>query len=125
MLQASMSTQWNTRSLSDRVGDVIINERLGAETVVILMRGKNPFGDRIYSYLKLTLGDLKRMQTAVAQGAPFNPSDFGSVVAAGRGEPTPEIRAEIESLYRVVDGASGAEQKAAAAPTQKKAWDEY
>lgn len=120
-----MSTQWNTRSLSDKVGDVIINESLGAETVVILMRGKNPFGDRIYSYLKLALTDLKRMQSAVAQGAPFNPSDFGTVVAAGRGEPTPEVRSEIESLYRVLDGGNGAEPKAANAPTEKKAWDDY
>ncbi len=119
-----MSTQWNTRSLSDKAGGVIINASLGVDTVVILMRGKNPFGDRIYSYLKLTLADLKRMQAAVAQAAPFNPSDFGTVVAAGRGDPTPEVRAEIEAMYRVVDAAEGGTQAAAVAPAQK-AWDEY
>lgn len=118
------TTQWNTKPLTSD-GKIIVDERLGAETVVILMRGKNPFGDRIYSYLKVTLSDLKRMQAAIAQSLPFNPSDFGSVVAAGKGEPTEEVQLEIESMYRVIDGSSSASQPQAAAATQKKAWDEY
>ncbi|MBV8939578.1 MAG: hypothetical protein JO089_07035 [Alphaproteobacteria bacterium] len=94
------------------------------EFVVILMQGKNTFGDRIFSYLKITLRDLKRMQAAVQAGQPFSPSDFGTVLAAGKGEPTPEQRAEISSMYKILDNKSES-AAAAAPPPAPKAWDEY
>lgn len=120
-----MTSQWNTKAFGklDASGNVG-GGGLMDEPVVILMQGKNTFGDRIYAYLKITLGDIKRMQVALQQGETFNPSDFGTVLAAGKGEPPPEIRSEISSLYKILDGKSpGA---AAPAETPKpKAWDEY
>lgn len=119
-----MSTQWNTKALGKPDALNGAGGGLFDESVVILMQGKNTFGDRIYSYVKLTLADLKRMQGAIQAGNPFNPSDFGSVVAAGKGEPTDEIRAEIASAYKILDG-RGAGGFEAAPPPEPKAWDEY
>ena len=73
-------------------------------------------------YLKFDLSNLK---TAIKAGKGFNPSDFGEVIAAGKGEPPNQVRAEVASMYQVLD--SMAPPQAAAAPiaTEKKAWDEY
>lgn len=124
-----MTTQWNTRALGkgpggNGAGGDFFNPAVLEEAVVILMQGKNTFGDSIYSYLKITNKDLMRMKTVIQGGQPFNPSDFGTIVAAGKGEPTDEVRAEISSMYKMMDMA----QKPAAAanaPVTQKAWDDY
>lgn len=103
----------------------MIDPSLGEDTLVLLMRGKNTFGDKIYSYVKLTLQDLQRMQAAIKQGQPFNPSDFGTVVAAGQGEPTAEVKQEINSLYKVLDPSRGTSPEASAPLPKQKSWDEY
>ncbi len=118
-----MTTQWNAKAIG--AGGSGFDPKLLNEAFVILMQGKNTFGDRIYSYLKLTVKEFLNMQEAIRSGNPFNPSDFGSVVAAGKGEPPTEVRAEIESLYRVMNGGTGAVAEPVAAPQNQKAWDEY
>ena len=120
-----MTTQWSTRGVDSANTPPGMDPSFRDETVVIFMQGKNTFGDRIYSYLKLTLKDLKRMQLTASQGDPVSPSDYGTVVAAGQGEPTAEIRQEIESTYKVL--APGKQQVAAPAapPPEAKGWDEF
>lgn len=120
----AMATQWNTRPFGNGQSPPTYDESLG-DAVVLLLRGKNTFGDRIYSYLKISSADLRRMQEALAQGQTFNPSDFGTVVAAGQGEPPAEVKQEIESTYKVLT--SGAQQAAepAAPPPAAKGWDEF
>ena len=120
-----MTTQWNTRGMNPAGPVPGMDPSILDEFVVILMQGKNTFGDRIFSYLKVTINDLKRMQAAATSGTPFNPSDFGTVVAAGKGEPTPEIRAEVESMYKVLSSGRTQPQAPAAAPAQPKSWDEF
>lgn len=119
-----MTTQWNTRPFGANPVADALEKNILQENVVILMQGKNTFGDRIYSYLKLTVENLLKMQEAIKGGLQFNPSDFGTVVAAGKGEPTNEVKAEVAQMYKVVDAAKPASAATVAAPTQK-AWDEY
>jgi hypothetical protein len=120
-----MTTQWNTRGLGRPDSPPPYDESLGEDGLVLLMQGKNSFGDRIFSYLKLTTNDLRRMQSAIQSGTPFNPSDFGTVVAAGKGEPTPEIRAEVESMYKVLSSGRTQPQTPVAAAPAPKSWDEF
>lgn len=70
-------------------------EDLGEELSVILVQGKNAFGDEIYCYLKLPLKNIKPVQDALAGNQGFTPSKFGTVLAAGRGQPTEAVKAEI------------------------------
>lgn len=115
-------SQWNNKSLGKNL-ELLQNGGMD-DPVVILMQGKNPFGDRIYAYLKLTLKELMKLKSAMDSGQTFNPSDYGSVVAAGKGEPTEEVKAEITSLYKLLD-LKPAYSGPASAPPQPKAWDEY
>ena len=101
---------------------------------VLLLRGKNNFGNLIYSYVKVAFSNIERLQLSLKNRLPFNPSDFGEVIAAGTGEPTPEVQAEIAAQYPMIDqkpsGESGATSSSAvgasaAPPIVKKAWDEY
>lgn len=96
---------------------------------VLLLRGKNAFGTLIYSYVKVSLPNIKRLYESLQSGAQFNASDFGEVVAAGTGDPTDEVKAEIASQYPMLDQNQMASTIAStpdiAAPIAKKAWDDY
>jgi hypothetical protein len=117
-----MTTQWNTRAFNAKDGDKFA-DILKDEHVVLLMQGKNMFGDRIYSYLKVALPDIRRLQETIRAGQNFNPSDFGTVVAAGKGDPTDEVKAEIAASYKLLDNPR--QFAAPPAPKEEKPWDEY
>ena len=94
--------------------------------VVLLLYGKNSFGDKIFSFVKINLPNLPKLKSAILAGKGFTPSDFGEVVAAGKGDPSPELRAEVAAQYPVMDGQKAVTPPPAAIiPTEKKAWDEY
>jgi hypothetical protein len=72
---------------------------------------------------------IERLQHALKNQLPFNPSDFGEVIAAGTGEPSPETQAEVALQYPIIGKNAGATLgvpiESAATPIAKKAWDEY
>ena len=124
-----MSTQWTSGATSPIAAAFgLTQEEYENETGVLLLYGKNSFGDKVYSYLEITIPNLRKLKDASVSGKGFNPSDFGKVIAAGRGEPSDEVRAEISSTYQVMNN-RGEPQKPAAPsapiPTEKKGWDEY
>ncbi len=97
---------------------------------MLLLRGKNTFGTLIYSYVKVSLPNIKRLYESLQSGMQFSASDFGEVVAAGTGEPTDEIKREIASQYPMLDqkqmeSTMASSPDVAAEPIAKKAWDEY
>ena len=104
---------------------------LEGEFAVVLLYGKNSFGDKIYSYVKLLLSDFVRLKAAMKAGGGFNVSDYGTILAAGRGEPTDEIKMEMASVCPVVDsktlpaGYVHSYNPAAINTLPKKAWDEF
>lgn len=119
-------TKWSTEVLGKN-GAPDFGALLKDELTVVLLQGKNVFGDMIYCYVQLTFPDLQRLQTALTLDESFNPSDFGTVVAAGKGEPPEEVKAEIATTYKVLSKANTkpAASVPAAAPAEKKSWDEY
>ena len=79
-----------------------VEEKLLDDEVVVLLQGDNVFGDPIYSYLQLTVRKLKELQQALKDGKNFAPSEFGSVIAAGKGEPDEELKAEMAVKHKMV-----------------------
>ena len=67
----------------------------------MLLRGKNVFGDFVYCYLKVSYPDIARLDAAISGDESFNLHDFGTVLAAGKGEPTKEAKAEISILFLI------------------------
>lgn len=95
---------------------------------VILLQGRNSFGDSIYSYVEVALPDIKRLHAALNSGKDFTPSDFGTILNAGKGAPTDALRREMAATYNNVQQAAPAAvipKTQQTAPVQKKAWDEY
>jgi len=76
--------------------------KFAGEEIVLLLGGFNNFGDKIYNYLKLPLSKVEALIFAVEGGGRFDIRDFGEVLAAGLGDPTDEIRQEIESAYKMM-----------------------
>lgn len=104
---------------------VNFGELLKDEYAVVLLQGKNVFGDMIYCYVKVNLPNMEKLQAALKMNGNFTPSDFGEVIAAAKGVPTPEVRAEISRLYPMLEKPHPIQHPVAVAATEKKAWDEY
>lgn len=68
------------------------------EYAVILLQGKNTTGTSIYSYVKVTLPNIKRLYAALNSGKDFSPGDFGTILAEGEGVPSDELRAEMKAI---------------------------
>jgi hypothetical protein len=116
-----MST-WTSKTAN---GKPDFSELFKEEFMVLFLRGKNTFGDQIYSYVKVSVPNIKRLHDALYNGENFTPSDFGEVVAAGRGEPSEETKAELALAYPILGQEPLAANPLPAAPVAKKAWDEY
>ncbi len=120
-----MTTKWTSKSVTGSDSGSPPPGTFGDQFVVLLLFGKNSFGDKIYSYLKITLANLPRLKSAILTGQGFNPSDFGEVVAAGKGEPVEAVRNEIASMYQVLDPQKPTKSLDEFLSAEKKAWDEY
>lgn len=95
---------------------------------VILLQGRNSFGDSIYSYVEVALPNIKKLYATLNSGVDFTPSDFGTILNAGKGTPTEALRKEMASTYNMVQPATQGvipKPSTTTAPIQKKAWDEY
>lgn len=119
-----MTTKWTSNGISDGTPSPVSPSVLDDQSVVLLLYGKNSFGDKIFSYIKITLSNVKKLKAAIETGKGFTPSDFGEVVAAGRGEPTDAVRAEIASMYQIMDAQKSA-PAATTKPPEKKDWDQF
>jgi hypothetical protein len=97
------------------------------EYAVILLQGRNSFGDSIYSYVEVTLPNIKRLYAALNSGDDFTPSDFGTILLAGKGAPSEEVRKEMSSTHNMMQPIAPAifQKGSPPMPVQKKAWDEY
>ena len=64
-----------------------------------LIRGKNVFGDRIYAYMRISLFQIKRLELAIDGSGTFNLSEYGVIIAAGKGEPSAEVKRGVALSY--------------------------
>jgi hypothetical protein len=122
-----MTSKWSDSGTSNKPD---FSEFFKEEYGVILLRGKNSFGDFIYSYIKVSFNNIDRLQHSLRNQLPFNPSDFGEVIAAGTGEPSDEVKAEIAAQYpmaggKPAPGAPKAQDPVMPIKAAQKAWDEY
>ncbi|NET71344.1 MAG: hypothetical protein F6K62_10565 [Sphaerospermopsis sp. SIO1G2] len=115
-------TEWNQREISGHTPAAQDGEQLQAEEIVMLMQGKNAFNERVYCYLKLTVDRLRAMKEAIIHHQQFSPSDYGEVLAAGQGQPSPELRAEMAVTYSMQEAPTLEPQRPE--NMQKPLWDE-
>lgn len=72
---------------------------LAEKTVcVLLVRGEDPTGAPIYAYVGVRADRLKEFMHAQTLGT-FYPEEYGVIIEAGQGEPSPEVRAKMERDY--------------------------
>jgi hypothetical protein len=96
-------SDWQTRAFSNNSTPVELSDEILDQEGVIYLTGKNTFGDDVYSYLKITIRNIQKLKEALARGEHFMPSDFGTVLAAGKGEPDQELRSEMAVTYKLID----------------------
>ncbi len=120
-----MTNTWKTGAFSKNSTAVAIDDALLEEKVVILLQGKNVFGDLIYTYLRLSLKSLQQLRDKMRKNDNFMPAEYGEVLAAGKGEPSNELKSEMAVTYNMIDvpRPKANEQPSFAAP-QPKLWDD-
>lgn len=96
-------TSWVAKSFSSNSTPVAITDEMLRDDVVILLQGTNIHGDAVFSYLKLSLQRLFDLKMRMLKGEQFMPSDFGTVLAAGSGEPSPELMSEMRIEHNMLD----------------------
>lgn len=74
---------------------------LDREDIVMLLQGKNNNGEQVFSYIKLSISQLRALKDRILSRQTFEPSDFGTVLASGYGYPSPELRAEMHIKYDI------------------------
>jgi hypothetical protein len=122
-----MSTSWKTGAYSKNTTPVSVDDALLNEKGVILLQGKNIYGDQIFTYLELTLKSLIQLRDKMRRKEDFMPAEYGTVLAAGRGDPSPELKSEMAVAHQMVDvpkPASATASPAPAAVPQPKLWDD-
>lgn len=77
-------------------------EKLGEEDIVVLLGGFNNFGDKIYNYIKMQFKDYDELREQIKAGGRFDVRGYGEVIAAGKGDPTAEVKAEVASQYKMI-----------------------
>lgn len=72
---------------------------LAEKTVCILqVRGFDPEGTPIYAYVAVRADRMQEFMEAQRRGN-FAPEDYGVIIEAGTGEPTPEVMKRMEEEY--------------------------
>src|SRR4051812_41638070 len=97
-----MSTKWSVETLGKKEGGKPdFAALLKDEYRLMLLRGKNIFGDFVYCYLKISYPNMKKLEAAMdsTEEGSFNLNDFGEIIAAGKGEPPPDVKAEIATMF--------------------------
>ncbi|MDX2113693.1 MAG: hypothetical protein SFW63_08195 [Alphaproteobacteria bacterium] len=75
-------------------------EQIIAEKTVciLLVRGENPEGGKIYAYVAIRADKLEAFMEAQKQGT-FYPEDYGIIVESGEGEPSDEVKQKMTKEY--------------------------
>ena len=94
--------KWTMRSIRNPAITVatVDEEHLDKE-VVVLLNSINVFGDKVYSYVKLTIRNFLAIGDKIARKEKFMPSEFGTVLAAGKGYPDEELQKEMQENYNM------------------------
>jgi hypothetical protein len=78
-------------------------QTLGQEDIVLLLSGFNHNGDKIFNYLKIPLENVEKIIAAVNAGGRFDIREYGEVIAAGLGQPSDDLRKEMEETYKMIN----------------------
>lgn len=124
-----MGVKMDDNEVNKNSGNSKFDELFKDEYAVILLQGRNSFGDMIYSYVEVTMPNIKRLYAALSSGEDFSPSDFGTIVASGKGVPPENLRNEMASNNSMLQSVAPTVFPPAAKnqnlTLEKKAWDEY
>ena len=96
-----MTSNWIAKALGQKILAAGQATPPDKETV-ILLNGKNPFGDRVYAYILLTFASYEQLLADLKAGKKFVPSEYGEVLAAGKGNPPDDLAAEMATKYDLV-----------------------
>lgn len=91
-----MAGNWVSKALG-KTQAVTTDDSAHAQSAMtsLLIQGRNSFGDEIYAFIEMPMGRIEEVKKHLTTGQNFLPSHYGTVVAAGRGKPSPDVIDEV------------------------------
>lgn len=77
-----------------------------AEDLVVLVQGKNAFNDKIYCYIRIPSQQFDEFKRQLQSVSSFDLREYGTIIAAGRGDPTREVQSEITKEFGIKPASS-------------------
>lgn len=77
------------------------------EDLVVLVQGKNAFNDKIYCYIRLPSAQFDEFKRQLQSASSFDLREYGTVIAAGRGDPSKEVQSELTKEFGIRPATSG------------------
>lgn len=68
-------------------------------TAVLFYRGMSENREPMYAYIAVRSDKMKAFKKATASGKPMYLAEYGTVLASGSGEPTPEVMRKMRDEY--------------------------
>jgi hypothetical protein len=99
-IESNINLAWV--QVADKTEESLDIELLKKDDITMLMQGKNSDGQKVFAYIKLSLFQLTAMKNAIKERKSFQPSDFGTVLVSGEGDPSEELRNTMSLQYGLV-----------------------
>ena len=76
------------------------SEKILAESTlcIMLLRGRNSQDEALYAYIAVSVDRLDAFMAAQDR-SDFSPEEYGTILASGTGEPSPEVQDAMERDY--------------------------
>ena len=110
---------WGVGPESQSLVDLPFPDELLDERVVIAMAGQDASGEPVFAFVEITVRKMKEMREKQRNEESFDPSDFGKVVASGKGEPSDEVKAKLAAEYKLLSSSPDKAAKPANSPEVK------
>lgn len=81
-----------------------LQEAIKDVALIELCLGSNDHGEDVFAYIKVPLDRYGAFKEAVLRGYEFETSDFGEIIAEGKGHPPAALIQELKEKYRFWDG---------------------
>lgn len=101
-----MPSSWISKALGYIQNDEA-SEGDAAEDLVVLVQGKNAFNDKIYCYIRIPHAQFDEFKRQLQSVSSFDLREYGTIIAAGRGDPTKEVQVEITKEFGIKPATGG------------------
>ncbi len=91
------------QSLESFTRDLLAGKVDDRVAMIDLVLGDDEYGETVYVYTRVGFSKYAAYKEACNSGEPFDPEDYGEIIATGKGNPPKSLIAELRDRYGFFD----------------------